>query len=59
MMQVFPFVTPVSSLGLTSPYLAPYLALHIPDGFLNLPVSLFTWAAAIALIAVSLSQVKT
>jgi cobalt/nickel transport system permease protein len=59
MMQVLPFVTPVSSLGLTSPCLAPYLAMHIPDGFLNLPVSLFTWAAAIALIAVSLSQVKT
>jgi cobalt/nickel transport system permease protein len=38
---------------------APCLALHIPDGFLSLPVSLVTWVAAIALIAVSLSQVKT
>jgi len=55
MMQILPFVMPVSTLGLT----APYLAMHIPDGFLNLPVSLLTWAAAIALIAVSLSQVKT
>lgn len=37
----------------------PVLALHIPDGFLSLPVSLMTWAAAIALITVSLGQVKT
>ncbi len=37
----------------------PYLALHIPDGFLSLPVSLVTWAASLALIAVSLGQVKT
>ncbi len=37
----------------------PYLAMHIPDGFLNLPVSLLTWAASLALIAVSLGQVKT
>lgn len=36
----------------------PSLALHIPDGFLNLPVSLVTWIIAIALIAVALNQVQ-
>lgn len=34
------------------------LGLHIPDGFLSLPVSLVTWAIAIALIAISLGQVQ-
>lgn len=32
--------------------------MHIPDGFLNLPVSLVTWIIAIGLIALSLKQVK-
>ncbi|BAZ44348.1 cobalamin (vitamin B12) biosynthesis [Chondrocystis sp. NIES-4102] len=36
----------------------PSLALHIPDGFLSLPVSLVTWVIAIALIYVSLNQVQ-
>lgn len=36
----------------------PQLALHIPDGFLSLPVSLVTWILAISLIAVSLKQVQ-
>ncbi|PSF37523.1 cobalamin biosynthesis protein CbiM [Aphanothece hegewaldii CCALA 016] len=36
----------------------PYLALHIPDGFLSLPVSLVTWLIAIALIAVALGKVQ-
>lgn len=36
----------------------PSLAMHIPDGFLNLPVSLITWVIAIALIVVALNQVK-
>lgn len=36
----------------------PSLALHIPDGFLNLPVSLITWVIAIALLFVSLNQVQ-
>jgi cobalt/nickel transport system permease protein len=36
----------------------PQLALHIPDGFLSLPVSLVTWILAIGLIAVSLKQVQ-
>ncbi len=35
-----------------------HLALHIPDGFLSLPVSLVTWVVAIALIAVALNRVK-
>lgn len=34
------------------------LALHIPDGFLNLPVSLFTWAIALVLISISLKRVQ-
>jgi cobalt/nickel transport system permease protein len=35
------------------------LAMHIPDGFLNLPVTLVTWLMAIALIAVCLQRVKS
>lgn len=35
-----------------------HLALHIPDGFLNLPVTLLTWIFAIALIAISLNRVQ-
>ncbi|WP_172657324.1 cobalt transporter CbiM [Myxosarcina sp. GI1] len=38
--------------------LQPSLAMHIPDGFLNLPVSLITWAIAIALIIVALNRVQ-
>jgi len=37
--------------------LSSYLAMHIPDGFLNLPVILVTWIVAIALIAICLNQV--
>jgi cobalt/nickel transport system permease protein len=37
----------------------PHLAMHIPDGFLSLPVSLITWVIAIALIAVALKQVQS
>jgi cobalt/nickel transport system permease protein len=36
----------------------PYFALHIPDGFLNLPISLIAWICAIALITVALNQVQ-
>jgi cobalt/nickel transport system permease protein len=36
----------------------PSLAMHIPDGFLSLPVSLITWVIAIALIVVALNQVQ-
>lgn len=37
----------------------PYLALHIPDGFLNLPISIITWIIAIVTIALALRQVRT
>jgi len=36
----------------------PQLAMHIPDGFLSLPVSLLTWIIAIGLIALALNRVK-
>ena len=36
-----------------------HLALHIPDGYLSLPVSLVTGAIAITLIALSLNQVQS
>ncbi|MGC1396441.1 MAG: energy-coupling factor ABC transporter permease [Coleofasciculaceae cyanobacterium] len=36
----------------------PQLALHIPDGFLNLPVIVTTWVIAIGLIAVSLNRAQ-
>jgi cobalt/nickel transport system permease protein len=36
----------------------PLLGLHIPDGFLNLPVSLFTWIVSIGLIALALNQAQ-
>jgi cobalt/nickel transport system permease protein len=35
-----------------------YLALHIPDGFLNLPVIVITWLITLALIYVTLNQVQ-
>lgn len=34
------------------------LAMHIPDGFLSLSISLVTWVVAIALIAICLKRVK-
>ncbi len=39
--------------------LSPHLAMHVPDGFLSLPVSLVTWIVAIALIGVSLNRVQS
>lgn len=36
----------------------PHLALHIPDGFLSLPVSLICWILAIGLIALCLNRVQ-
>lgn len=33
-------------------------ALHIPDGFLNLPISLVTWVIALGTIGVALSRVR-
>lgn len=36
----------------------PQLAMHVPDGFLNLPVMLVTWVIAIGLIAISLKRAQ-
>jgi cobalt/nickel transport system permease protein len=36
----------------------PYLALHIPDGFLSLSVSLFTWIATIVVLVFALKRVQ-
>jgi cobalt/nickel transport system permease protein len=44
--------------GLFNHLLTPYLALHIPDGFLSPSVSLFTWIIALVLIAVCLRKVR-
>ncbi len=46
---------PLMSLGLEG---LP-LAMHVPDGFLSLPVSGVTWLMAIALIALCLKQVQS
>lgn len=63
MVRIFSFSSSVSSsvsssivAGLFPPPLP--VALHIPDGFLSLPVSLVCWAMAIGLIAVALGKVK-
>jgi len=54
------FASSQSSLqGLVLPHrLQPYLAMHVPDGFLSLPVLLVTWLVAIALIVLALKRVK-
>jgi len=36
-----------------------HLAMHIPDGFLNLPTILLTWIVAIALIGICLNKVQS
>lgn len=36
----------------------PLLALHIPDGFLNVPVALVGWALMVILVTVSLRQTR-
>lgn len=48
----------ISSNSLRHWMIQPHLALHIPDGFLNLPISLVTWVIAIALIALSLNRAQ-
>lgn len=35
------------------------LAMHIPDGFLNLPITLITWLVAIALLTLCLHKAKS
>ncbi|MGV0028662.1 cobalt transporter CbiM [Phormidesmis priestleyi] len=53
-MADLPFVLSGSPLYWT----APQLAMHIPDGFLSLPVMAVTWVVAIALIAISLQKAQ-
>ena len=48
----------ISSSSLLHWMIQPYLALHIPDGFLSLAVSLVTWLLAIGLIAIALNRVQ-
>jgi cobalt/nickel transport system permease protein len=48
---MLPFANSLHQLSLT-------LALHIPDGFLNLPVITITWILAIALLAICLKRVE-
>lgn len=47
-----------SSSNLWRSLIQSHLAMHIPDGFLNLPVSLVTWVLAIALITLALNRVQ-
>jgi cobalt/nickel transport system permease protein len=51
-------VSAVNMVSLLRKDVIPLLALHIPDGFLNLPVIAVMWVLAIALIAVCLKQVS-
>jgi cobalt/nickel transport system permease protein len=37
----------------------PVVAMHIPDGFLNLPIIAVTWIVSLSLIALALKQVQT
>jgi cobalt/nickel transport system permease protein len=37
----------------------PVVAMHIPDGFLNVPIMAITWAVSLGLIALSLKHVQT
>jgi cobalt/nickel transport system permease protein len=37
----------------------PVVAMHIPDGFLNLPIMAITWAVSLGLIALSLKHAQT
>ena len=57
-MMTIPYCT-ISFSSLLRWTIQPQLALHIPDGFLSLPVSLVTWILAIALIALCLNRVES
>jgi cobalt/nickel transport system permease protein len=48
-----------ASIDLNCLLLQPYLAMHIPDGYLSLPVSGICWILAIALIALGLNRVRS
>ena len=43
---------------LSASFFPYHLAMHVPDGFLSLPVTLVTWLFAIVLIAISLNRVQ-
>jgi cobalt/nickel transport system permease protein len=51
-------ITNIFSLNTFARIMQPHLALHIPDGFLSLPVSILTWIASIVLIAIALNKVQ-
>lgn len=48
----------ISSSSLLRWIIQPQLAMHIPDGFLNLPVIAVTWVIAIGLITLALSRAQ-
>lgn len=51
-------LTVLASGALPSNRMPSLLAMHIPDGFLSLPISVVTWAVAISLITICLRRVK-
>ncbi len=53
------FQSAITFNGSSHPLIPPVLGLHIPDGFLSLPVSLFGWAVAVVFIAISLKKVES
>jgi cobalt/nickel transport system permease protein len=61
--MLFWSLSPLSFAAIVHPFLQgvwqPIIALHIPDGFLNLPVIFITWALAIGLLSLALKQVET
>lgn len=52
------FQTAIALPGSLPPLVPPLLGMHIPDGFLSLPISLFGWVIAAGFIAVSLKKVE-
>ncbi|MEH2442629.1 cobalt transporter CbiM [Nostoc sp.] len=54
-METIPFMG-ASSFGWLYWVIQPHLAMHIPDGFLNLPVILVTWIIALALITLAIKR---
>lgn len=53
------FQSAIALNGPPHPRLLPYLGLHIPDGFLSLPISLFGWIIAVVFIGISLKKVES
>lgn len=56
-MDIVAFMS-ISSFGWLYWTIQPHLALHIPDGFLNLPIIFVTWIIAIALIALAVKKAQ-